>query len=72
MAKKLRGGPVASDTTVTPSGSGVNIFQDHGDGYITIYTVQGVEGADTIYRASRREPKAIGVTYSASVHGSGG
>ncbi len=72
MAKKLRGGPLSGDTTVTPTGSGLHIFQDHGDGYITVYAPQGVESADTIYRPVRREPKAVGVTYSASVLGSGG
>jgi hypothetical protein len=73
MAKKLRpSGTGSSDTTATPSGSGPHIFQDTGDGYITVYTPQGVEGSDTIYVAHRREPKAVGVTYTASVLGSGG
>lgn len=72
MALKLRGGPVSGDTTVTPTGTGPHIFQDHGDGNIWVYIPQGVEGSDTIYRPIRKEPKAAGVTYTASVKGSGG
>lgn len=73
MAKKLRpAGSGSSDVTVTPSGTGSHIFYDAGDGYIHVYRPSGVEGADTIYVESRKEPKATGVSYTAAVHGSGG
>lgn len=68
MATKIRNSALfSSDQVVTPTGSGPEIFYDHGDGFITIYTVLDVEGSDTIYQPARREPKAQGVTYGTDV-----
>jgi hypothetical protein len=73
VATKLRNPALfSSDQVVVPSGTGPDIFYDHGDGYITIYTQLDVEGADTIYQPTRREPKAAGVTYSTDVLDSDG
>lgn len=72
MATVLRGGPNGVDTTVSTTGSGPDIFVDHGDGYITIYTLVAVEGSNNIFSPMRREPKAIGVTYATDLLDSGG
>lgn len=69
MAKKLRKtGTGSADVTVAPTGSGRLVFVDASDA-IEVYRPSGVEGADTIYVLSHREPKAVGVTYTAARHG---
>lgn len=72
MATKLRFTDSSSDVTVTPSGSGNEIFYDAGDGYISIFTLKGIEGADTIYELSRREPKAVNTAPGMDIFDSGG
>lgn len=69
MAKKLRSmGTGASDVTIAPTGSGRLIYVDASD-KIEVWRPSGVEGSDTIYILSHREPKAVGVTYTAARHG---
>lgn len=69
MAKKLRRtGTGASDVTTTPTGTGRLIFLDASDA-IEVWRPSAVEGSDTIYILSHREPKAVGVTYAAARHG---
>jgi hypothetical protein len=69
MAKKLRkSGTGASDTTVTPTGSGRLIYHPDG-GHVVVYHPSGVEGSDTIYTEMTREPLAKGLAIPTSRHG---
>jgi hypothetical protein len=69
VAKKLRkSGTGSADVTVTPTGTGRLLYVDASDA-IEVWRPSGVEGPDTIYVLSHREPKAVGVTYAAARHG---
>jgi hypothetical protein len=69
MAKKIRkSGTGSDDVTLTPSGSGRLIYNREGNA-VVIYAPSRVEGADTIYIETGREPVASGVTYTTSRHG---